>query len=239
MVAKGVSAEVVRRLIREEGLRPDGRAVDAVRPITSRAGLLPRTHGSVLFTRGETQVGGPQEGCEGGWRERGTAVTEERGQPRMWCVLMAGTQRGCTWVVPTLAYSPHVHLAWAVLTCLPPNTPAAAAASRPVRSPPPPPPRPPPPPPTTTTPSPPPPPPRRCVWPRWAVMAMRSAATASAPMSPATASTCSTSSRPPPWGRQGGWGARVGATGGRGKRSWGASTVWAGMGRCSCVVQAG
>lgn len=46
----------MRRLVLEEGFRADGRSVEAVRPIWARAGVLPRTHGSVLFTRGETQA---------------------------------------------------------------------------------------------------------------------------------------------------------------------------------------
>ena len=46
----------VRRLIIEEGIRPDNRKLDEIRPITSEVGLLPRTHGSGLFTRGQTQV---------------------------------------------------------------------------------------------------------------------------------------------------------------------------------------
>lgn len=45
----------MRDLIIEEGIRADGRGLADVRPITSRCGILPRTHGSVLFTRGETQ----------------------------------------------------------------------------------------------------------------------------------------------------------------------------------------
>jgi polyribonucleotide nucleotidyltransferase len=45
-----------RRLITEEGLRVDGRALDAIRHISSKVGWLPRTHGSALFTRGETQA---------------------------------------------------------------------------------------------------------------------------------------------------------------------------------------
>lgn len=40
----------------QTGLRSDGRAVTDVRPIQSMCSLLPRTHGSALFTRGETQV---------------------------------------------------------------------------------------------------------------------------------------------------------------------------------------
>jgi polyribonucleotide nucleotidyltransferase len=47
---------IVRRLITDEHIRPDGRAVDEVRPISIEVGILPRTHGSGLFTRGQTQV---------------------------------------------------------------------------------------------------------------------------------------------------------------------------------------
>ncbi len=46
----------VRRLIVEDGVRPDNRKTDEIRKITSEIGLLPRTHGSGLFTRGQTQV---------------------------------------------------------------------------------------------------------------------------------------------------------------------------------------
>ncbi|MFA5028126.1 MAG: polyribonucleotide nucleotidyltransferase, partial [Candidatus Methylomirabilota bacterium] len=46
----------MRRLILEEGRRADGRAVTEVRPITCEVGVLPRTHGSALFTRGQTQA---------------------------------------------------------------------------------------------------------------------------------------------------------------------------------------
>lgn len=45
-----------RRQILETGVRADGRKVDEVRPITSEVGILPRTHGSALFTRGQTQA---------------------------------------------------------------------------------------------------------------------------------------------------------------------------------------
>lgn len=48
--------EEVRRLIVEEHLRPDGRDLDEIRPLSSEVGILPRTHGSGLFTRGQTQV---------------------------------------------------------------------------------------------------------------------------------------------------------------------------------------
>ena len=50
-----VHAEV-RRGIVEEGIRPDGRKLDEVRPLSSQVGILPRTHGSSLFTRGVTQA---------------------------------------------------------------------------------------------------------------------------------------------------------------------------------------
>ena len=46
----------VRRLITEEKVRPDGRAITEIRPLNSQVDLLPRVHGSAMFTRGETQV---------------------------------------------------------------------------------------------------------------------------------------------------------------------------------------
>ena len=48
--------EKVRENIIERGIRPDNRAIEEIRPITCEVGLLPRTHGSGLFTRGQTQV---------------------------------------------------------------------------------------------------------------------------------------------------------------------------------------
>ncbi len=50
-----VTAEV-RRLITEDKVRPDGRKVDEIRPLDSQIDLLPRAHGSALFTRGQTQA---------------------------------------------------------------------------------------------------------------------------------------------------------------------------------------
>lgn len=50
-----VKAEV-RRLITKEKIRPDGRQIDEIRPLSSRIHVLPRTHGSGLFTRGQTQA---------------------------------------------------------------------------------------------------------------------------------------------------------------------------------------
>jgi polyribonucleotide nucleotidyltransferase len=55
-VFKECEARIVRRAILETGKRIDGRAVDVVRPIVSEVSVLPRTHGSALFTRGETQA---------------------------------------------------------------------------------------------------------------------------------------------------------------------------------------
>lgn len=55
-VFKELEADVVRRAILDTGLRIDGRTVDKVRPILGEVGILPRTHGSALFTRGETQA---------------------------------------------------------------------------------------------------------------------------------------------------------------------------------------
>ena len=51
-----VFREVVRERILEEGIRPDGRGPADLRPLSAEVGLLPRTHGSGLFSRGETQV---------------------------------------------------------------------------------------------------------------------------------------------------------------------------------------
>lgn len=53
---KKVTSASMRSAVLDSGVRSDGRAVDQVRPIAARAGLLPRTHGSALFTRGETQA---------------------------------------------------------------------------------------------------------------------------------------------------------------------------------------
>ncbi len=53
---EGLLKEEVRGSILREGIRPDGRRPDEVRPIWSKVGYLPRTHGSAIFTRGQTQV---------------------------------------------------------------------------------------------------------------------------------------------------------------------------------------
>jgi polyribonucleotide nucleotidyltransferase len=51
-----VEKKVVRQLILDEGIRPDGRDPKTIRPISAAVDILPKTHGSGLFTRGETQV---------------------------------------------------------------------------------------------------------------------------------------------------------------------------------------
>lgn len=55
MFFKDIQKEIVRRITLEEGTRLDGRKLDEIRPIWSEVGYLPRSHGSAIFTRGETQ----------------------------------------------------------------------------------------------------------------------------------------------------------------------------------------
>jgi len=55
-VVHGIEGSEVRRLITEEHVRPDGRAMDEIRPLSADIDLFRRTHGSALFTRGQTQV---------------------------------------------------------------------------------------------------------------------------------------------------------------------------------------
>jgi polyribonucleotide nucleotidyltransferase len=55
-VFEGLLKKEVRRSILEDGSRPDGRLPDEIRPIWIEMGYLPRTHGSAIFTRGQTQV---------------------------------------------------------------------------------------------------------------------------------------------------------------------------------------
>src|SRR4029079_7138331 len=55
-VFKDLQAKIVRWNILDTGMRIDGRDLKTVRPIVSEVGVLPRTHGSALFTRGETQA---------------------------------------------------------------------------------------------------------------------------------------------------------------------------------------
>lgn len=56
MVFDNIKEELFRDVLLKEGLRPDGRKFDEIRAISSEVGLLPRPHGSALFTRGETQA---------------------------------------------------------------------------------------------------------------------------------------------------------------------------------------
>ncbi len=56
IVYEEVSDEIVHENILKKDARPDGRGLEEIRPIWSRVGVLPRTHGTGLFTRGETQV---------------------------------------------------------------------------------------------------------------------------------------------------------------------------------------
>jgi polyribonucleotide nucleotidyltransferase len=55
-VLHDILKEEVRRMILEEGKRPDGRTAEEIRPLSSEVHILPRTHGSGLFRRGQTQV---------------------------------------------------------------------------------------------------------------------------------------------------------------------------------------
>ena len=55
-VLRSIEKRTMRRTILEKGERADGRGLDQVRPITCEVGVLPRTHGSALFTRGQTQA---------------------------------------------------------------------------------------------------------------------------------------------------------------------------------------
>jgi len=55
-IVEDLEKDEVRRLITEENTRPDGRKVDEIRSLESEVGLLPRVHGSGLFTRGQTQA---------------------------------------------------------------------------------------------------------------------------------------------------------------------------------------
>jgi polyribonucleotide nucleotidyltransferase len=53
---KALEADILRNMILEDGKRVDGRDLTTIRPIVCETGILPRTHGSALFTRGETQA---------------------------------------------------------------------------------------------------------------------------------------------------------------------------------------
>lgn len=55
-IAEDLEKDVVRELITIDKIRPDGRKLDEIRPLSSEVGILPRVHGSGLFTRGQTQA---------------------------------------------------------------------------------------------------------------------------------------------------------------------------------------
>ncbi len=55
-ILKDLEKEIMRSMVLEQGRRIDGRKFDEIRPIWCEVGVLPRTHGSAIFTRGETQV---------------------------------------------------------------------------------------------------------------------------------------------------------------------------------------
>ena len=55
-VIETISQEIVRAKITEKGIRPDGRGFTDIRQLSSEVSVLPRTHGSGVFTRGQTQV---------------------------------------------------------------------------------------------------------------------------------------------------------------------------------------
>ncbi|MFH1534504.1 MAG: polyribonucleotide nucleotidyltransferase [Patescibacteria group bacterium] len=55
-MVEGIIDDIACKKILEEGIRPDGRGVDDIRPLSAEVGILPRTHGTGLFNRGETQV---------------------------------------------------------------------------------------------------------------------------------------------------------------------------------------
>ncbi|MDR0975521.1 MAG: polyribonucleotide nucleotidyltransferase [Christensenellaceae bacterium] len=55
-VMYNIKKEIVRKKITKQGIRPDGRGLKEIRPIWCATGLLPRTHGSAVFTRGQTQI---------------------------------------------------------------------------------------------------------------------------------------------------------------------------------------
>ena len=55
-IVKALEEDILRRAILDEGKRLDGRAFDEIRPVTCEVAALPRTHGSAVFTRGETQA---------------------------------------------------------------------------------------------------------------------------------------------------------------------------------------
>jgi polyribonucleotide nucleotidyltransferase len=82
-IISDLKKQIVRRVVLEEGLRIDGRQFDEVRPITCETGLLPRPHGSALFTRGETQVLGVMTLGSGQDEQRVETLSGEEFRPFM------------------------------------------------------------------------------------------------------------------------------------------------------------
>ncbi len=82
-IFKDLHKRVSRDLVLNEGLRIDGRKFDEVRPISCQTGLLPRTHGSALFTRGETQVLGVVTLGSGPDEQRVETLSGEESRPFM------------------------------------------------------------------------------------------------------------------------------------------------------------
>lgn len=81
-VFKSIQSRVMRQQVLKEGLRSDGRGIKDVRPISARPGILPRTHGSTLFTRGETQaIAVATLGCEKA-AQRVDSITAEENESR-------------------------------------------------------------------------------------------------------------------------------------------------------------
>lgn len=78
-----LTKKVSRKIILEKGHRIDGRAFDQIRPIACEVGLLPRTHGSALFTRGETQVLGVVTLGSGGDEQRVETLSGDSTKPFM------------------------------------------------------------------------------------------------------------------------------------------------------------
>ncbi len=67
-------------MILKDHKRPDGRAIDQIRPLAAEVDLIPRVHGSAMFTRGQTQIctiydtGSSVRGTETGWTGRGRDI---------------------------------------------------------------------------------------------------------------------------------------------------------------------
>lgn len=80
---QGIQKTISRDLILKEGRRIDNRKFDEIRPITCETGILPRPHGSALFTRGETQVLGVLTLGSGQDEQRVETLTGEESRPFM------------------------------------------------------------------------------------------------------------------------------------------------------------